>query len=107
MNNLIEFVKNLQSSLEKQEESKRQTGRSTKIIDQARKNGSTVVCANYRQKKEFEHWSSIDNDPVRFITLEKYDKEKNSSTKTYLFDHFAIFSLVSEQYSRLIANYDR
>ena len=38
----------------------------------------------YRQKKEFEHLG------VETITLEQYNKEKQGSSKTYLFDHLSL-----------------
>lgn len=99
MNNFVEQVKNLQSSLVKQEEDERQTGRSTRIINQAKEQGSIVVCANYRQKKVFEHLG------VESITLEQYHKEKRGSLKTYLFDHYAIYCVMYKRYSQLINEY--
>lgn len=100
MNNLIEQLKNLQSSLRSKEESERQTGRSTKIINQAKHQGSTLVCANYRQKEEFK------NLGVESITLEQYHKEKHGSSKTYLFDHYAIYCVIDNHYSQLIKEYE-
>ena len=101
MNNLVEQLKNLRSSLLKQEESERQIGRSTKIINQAKHQGSTVVCANYRQKEQFKHYLGVDA-----ITLEQYHKEKHGSSKTYLFDHYAIYCVIDNQYSQLIKEYE-
>jgi hypothetical protein len=99
MNNFIEYVKNLRSSLLKQEESERQTGRSTRIINQAKHQKSTVVCFNYRQKKEFEHLG------VETITLEQYNKEKQGSSKTYLFDHLTMYHIIDKHYSQLVEEY--
>jgi hypothetical protein len=99
MNNFVEHIKNLKSFLLKQEDRERQTGRSTRIINQAKHQRSTVVCANYRQKLEFEHLG-IEN-----ITLEQYHKEKCGSSKTYLFDHLTIYYIMDKHYSQLIEEY--
>ena len=98
-NNFVEHIKNLKSSLLKQEDCERQTGRSTRIINQAKYQRSTVVCANYRQKWEFEHLG------VEAITLEQYHKEKRELSKTYLFDHLTIYYIMDKHYSQLIEEY--
>lgn len=99
MNNFIEYVKSLQYSLTEQEENERQTGRTTRIINQAKENAATVVCASYIHKK------GIQNYGIRSITLEEFYKEKHISSNTYLFDHYTTYCLMQKHYSELITNH--
>lgn len=99
MNNFIEYIQSVKSSLTKQENNERQTGRTTRIINQAKANEATVVCATYIHKKY------IENHDVRCLTIEEYLKETDISSKTYFFDHYTTYCLMQKHYDELISKY--
>jgi hypothetical protein len=74
------------------EESLRQTGRTTRIAEEAKKTNAVMVCHNY----SFAKMTSEKFD-VETVSLERYtsdDYHRGKKPRKYVFDHFCEYIII-------------
>jgi hypothetical protein len=92
-NNPLQFMK---GALLEYEESLRQTGRTTRDMEEARKTGAILVCHNYSFariiSKEFG---------VETVSLERYmskDYHRGRKPTKYIFEHFCKYVIIMQMF---------
>jgi hypothetical protein len=92
---MVATVEYMKKTLIVYEESMRQTGRTTRIVENAKATSSIVVCHNlafaYALKKEFG---------IEAISLDRYFSSeylRGKKPAKHVFDHFAEFTLIMKR----------
>jgi len=105
MSNTLEFMKNV---LLTYEESQRQTGRTTYLIQKAKETDSVFVCHN----RGFANMilDELDEFDVEAISLDTYlsdEYHRGRKKRTFIFDHFCEYELIKiklEEVEKIMKN---
>jgi hypothetical protein len=91
-NNPLQFMK---GALLEYEESLRQTGRTTRDIEEARETGAILVCHNYSSARTLSEEFGVET-----ISLERYmseDYHRGSNPTKYIFEHFCKHIIIMQK----------
>ena len=88
-NNPLQFMK---GALLEYEESLRQTGRTTRDIEEARKTSAILVCHNYSSARMISEEFGVET-----VSLERYmsdDYHRGKKPCKYVFEHFCEYTVI-------------
>lgn len=91
-NNPLQFMK---GALLQYEESLRQTGRTTRDVEEARKTGAILVCHSHNHARMIS-----DEFGIETVSLERYmedDYHRGKKPTKFLFEHFCQYVIIAQK----------
>ena len=91
-NNTLQFMK---GALLGYEESLRQTGRTTRDVEEARKTGAILVCHDHSHARMISNKFGIET-----VSLERYmgeDYHRGKKPTKFLFEHFCQYVIIAQK----------